>query len=221
MEGTVEFKIPGVSKSCQTWYKVVGDLNAPNSTPLIILHGGPAASHDYLLPLTDLAPTVPIIFYDQIGGGRSTHLPEKAGDKTFWVIELFMQELDNLLTHLGLSQKPFDLYGHSWGGILAVTWASTPSAISANLRRLIISNIPASAELYMTALATLRKQLPEETQAALDRGEAKMELTSPEYMAALEVFGKKHLSLARPWPSEEVQALYHWQAKGLDVYTVV
>ncbi|KAI1764732.1 proline-specific peptidase [Hypoxylon sp. FL1150] len=220
MEGRAEFHVPGVSTLCHTWYKVVGDLNSFGNIPLVILHGGPGASHDYLLPLADLAPAIPLVFYDQIGGGRSTHLPDRAGDESFWTIDLFLRELENLLMHLNLRNRPVDVFGHSWGGILVSEWASRPSR-SANLRRLVISNISASMKLHLAGMATLRKQLPEEFQEALNRGEAENDFTSPEYQAALEDFMKRHVSLARPWPPLEVQDLMHWHEQGLDVYTTL
>jgi proline-specific peptidase len=130
-EGTVTFNVAGLTDPCHTWYKIFGDLNT-TAIPLIILHGGPGACHNYLLPLTDLAPSRPIVFYDQIGNGRSTHLTSKAGDEEFWTVKIFMDELDNLLSHLNLREREVDVYGHSWGGMLAVEWAATPR--SANLR---------------------------------------------------------------------------------------
>lgn len=116
IEGVAPFPVEGLPEPCQTWYKIVGDLETP-AVPLILLHGGPGASHDYLLPLVDLAPATPLIFYDQLGNGRSTHLPEKNGDEKFWTVELFMKELDNLIKHLGLQDRPIDVYGQSWGGV--------------------------------------------------------------------------------------------------------
>ncbi|XXH05372.1 hypothetical protein Hte_011798 [Hypoxylon texense] len=220
MEGKAEFHVPGISAPCQTWYKIVGDLDSPGSTPLIILHGGPGASHDYLLPLADLAPDIPLVFYDQIGGGRSTHLPERAGDEAFWTLDLFVRELENLLAHLNLRGRPVDLFGHSFGGVLVTKWASTPS-LATNLRRLVIANISASMDLHRAGLAKLRKGLPEDVQATLDRGEAENDFASAEYQAALEVFMKRHLSLAQPWPSQEVQDLLRWSVEGWDVYTTI
>jgi len=60
--------------------------------------------------------------YDQLGCGRSTHLPEKKGDHDFWTPELFLLELDNLLAHLGI-QNDYDILGQSWGGQLAAEHA--------------------------------------------------------------------------------------------------
>ena len=216
-EGNATYNVPGLSKPCQTWYKIFGDLDSPK-TPLIVIHGGPGACHEYLLPLADLtSSSIPIIFYDQIGNGRSTHLPEKVGDEAFWSVDLFREEMDNLIAYLGLRERPIDVYGHSWGGMLAAVWAATPSS-SANLRRLIISNSLASMDTWRIGITKLRNQLPADVQEVLDRAEEKKEFETPEYEAAVEVFYKRHLSLSRPWPCEEVQAALNWFAKDSTTY---
>lgn len=95
MEGKVSFNVPKAGKPCSTYYKVVGDLNS-GKTPIIALHGGSGAGHEYLLGLTDLTEklSIPTVFYDQIGTGQSTHLPEKNSDVSFWTEELFHDELE-------------------------------------------------------------------------------------------------------------------------------
>jgi len=62
---------------------------------------------------TSIFPRIPIVFYDQLGNGESSHCP--GVPKEFWTPELFMDELDNLLQSLGIYDD-FDLIGHSWGG---------------------------------------------------------------------------------------------------------
>ena len=66
--------------------------------------------------------SIPVIMYDQLGIGKSTHLPEKNGDGEFWTVSLFLAELDNLLQHLGI-QDDYDLLGQSWGGMLGACHA--------------------------------------------------------------------------------------------------
>ncbi|KAK6951657.1 hypothetical protein Daesc_006180 [Daldinia eschscholtzii] len=215
-EGTVQFDVPGLSEPCHTWYKIVGDLES-STPPLVILHGGPGACHNYLIPLTYLSSSRPLVFYDQIGNGRSTHLPEKNGDVAFWSVDLFKNELDNLITKLKLTSRSIDVYGHSWGGMLSAEWASTPTS-SGNLRRLVISNSLASMDTWREGINTLRKQLPKDVQETLDRAEERKEFETPEYEAAVEVFYKRHLSLARPWPAPEVQAALDWFAKDGTTY---
>ena len=98
-EGFVAFNYQG--ETYQTYYKVFGDVANRSNTPLIALHGGPGLSHDYLLPLSDLADAgIPVIFYDQIGNARSTHLKSKP--REFWTIDLFLDELENLLRHFNV-----------------------------------------------------------------------------------------------------------------------
>lgn len=217
MEGFAKFQVPGIPEACHTWYKVFGDVQS--KIPLIVLHGGPGACHDYLIPLTDLTPFIPLVFYDQIGNGRSTHLPDKAGDEAFWSIDLFKQELDNLIEHLGLKGKTIDVYGHSWGGMLAMEWAASPS--STDLRRLILSNSLASINTWQTSLLSLRKQLPRDVQEVLDRLEGKKDFDNPEYQAAVDVFYQRHFSLVRPWPPKEVQTVLDWFSKDSTVYNTM
>lgn len=203
-EGTVDFNVAGLPELFKTWYKIVGEFDA-SKAPLLVVHGGPGACHDYLLPLTDLSPSVPLVFYDQIGNGRSTHLPDKDGDEEFWSVELFMEELDNLIRHLELQERAIDVYGHSWGWMLVAEWAGTPSC-ALNLRRLIITSSLASMDLWRVGITALRNRLPQGIQDTLSRAEEKKQFESPEYEAAIEFFYKRHLSLERPWPSKEVQA---------------
>ena len=219
MEGTALFNVPGVAESCRTWYKVVGDIEQP-AIPLVVLHGGPGACHDYLLPLTDPSSSRSLVFYDQIGNGLSTHLPDKAGDEDFWSVSLFKDELDNLLSHLGLADRPIDLYGHSWGGMLAAEWAAT-SPGRTNLRYLVISNSLASMDTWRTGINSLRERLPRDVQDALDRADKTGDFESPEYQAAIEVFYQRHLSLARPWPAPEVQSALDWFEKDPTTYNTM
>src|SRR5437660_5533713 len=88
-----------------TWYRIEGELDRSGPAPLVILHGGPGAAHDYLEPLAELAPLAgrPCVLYDQIGCGRSLHLRDAPAD--FWTIELFCRELHALLEHLGVASR--------------------------------------------------------------------------------------------------------------------
>jgi len=124
-EGTVEFRLEG--EIAETWYRIEGELSdgADAPAPLVTLHGGPGATHDYLLSLVDLSDDRPVVFYDQIGNGRSTHYPGRNGD--FWTVELFVSELHNLVDSLGIAGRHHVL-GSSWGGFLAQEYALTHPA---------------------------------------------------------------------------------------------
>ena len=153
-EGSIPFIYQG--ETYQTYYKVFGSLADRTTTSLVILHGGPGLSHDYLLPLSDLADTsIPVIFYDQIGNARSTHLKSKP--RTFWTIDLFIDELENVLRHFDI-QENFSLLGHSWGGILASEFEVRRQP--AGLRRLVITNSLAEASLWVQSNAMLAQSFP-------------------------------------------------------------
>src|SRR6202000_1264623 len=103
----------GQPETHRTWYKVVGPPAADSSKkPLLVLHGGPGCTHDYLLSLADLAGGGrPVIFYDQLGNGNSTHLPGRGAD--FWTVDLFVRDLQNLVHRLTLAETGYHVLGQS------------------------------------------------------------------------------------------------------------
>jgi L-proline amide hydrolase len=171
-----------------TWYRVVGDLKS-TKTPVMVLHGGPGAGHNYCEPIADvLAQTGrAAVLYDQIGCGNSTHLPDKP--KEFWTPELFMEELVLLTEHLGISNK-YNIVGQSWGGMLGMQFAiSKPKGLNA----MVIADSPASMEVWVSEANKLRKELPPEVEATLLKHEAAGTTEDPEYVAAVDVFYSRHL----------------------------
>jgi len=179
----------------QTWYRVTGEL-ASGRLPLVVAHGGPGCTHDYVDSFKDLAERGwPVVHYDQLGNGRSTHL--RGIDPGFWTVALFLDELDNLLRHLGIRQ--YVLLGQSWGGMLAAEHGVRQPE---GLRGLVIANSPASMALWREAAAGLRAELPAEVQATLDRHEAAGTTDSAEYRAASQVFYARHVCRVQPMPVE-------------------
>src|SRR5436190_1079815 len=85
-EGTIPFK------GYQTWYRIVGDGEAPGKLPLLCLHGGPGACHDYLESLDAMADTGRrVIYYDQLGCGNS-HIDVSKPE--MWTVPLYVEEVD-------------------------------------------------------------------------------------------------------------------------------
>ena len=174
----IPFSPAGVDKPCITYCKVFGDLGAGTKRPLVVVHGGPGMCHDYLLPLADLAAGgTPVVFYDQLGGGRSTHLPERNGDTAFWTEALFMDEFDNVVRHLGIGAA-FDVLGQSWGGMLMARYAATRAP--AGLHRLVVANSPISMKLWIEAANELRGQLPQDVQVRAPARAPRRALTRPD-----------------------------------------
>ncbi|KAI4091732.1 MAG: hypothetical protein L6R37_007675 [Teloschistes peruensis] len=167
-QGEIPFSIPSAGKECKTWFQIHGQLS-PGVCPLVILHGGPGIPHNYMIPLIDLTRDyhIPIIFYDQVGCGRSTHLPEKKHDESFWTTELFLDELDNILKYFEI-ENDYDLLGQSWGGMLGACHAIRQPK---GLKNLIIANSPPDMPSWMKVGNEYRSQLPKDVQETLDRCE--------------------------------------------------
>ncbi|KAF3022493.1 hypothetical protein E8E14_010999 [Neopestalotiopsis sp. 37M] len=216
-EGFIPFDIPGKSDTPgETYYKVFGDLSS-GATPLVVLHGGPGGAHEYLLPFAKLWPEygIPVIFYDQIGCGRSTHLRDMAGNKEFWVESLFVAELNNLVDHFKLHDGPgFHLLGQSWGGLLATAFAASQPR---GLKRLVLASSLASIELSIKSIWLCKEALPTDVQKVIDEGRAKGETKTPEYKAASAVFTKTFVSRAETMPPE-LMAAFKTMGEDTTVY---
>ena len=180
----------------QTWFRICGNIDS-GLTPLVVAHGGPGCTHDYVDAFRDIALSGrAVIHYDQLGNGRSTHLPQQPAD--FWQPALFLDELDNLLRHLNIADN-YALLGQSWGGMLGAEHAVTQPK---GLKALVIANSPASMALWLQGAAELRAQLPADIQHTLLQHETAGTLDSAEYKAASQVFYQRHVCRLDPWPPE-------------------
>jgi proline iminopeptidase len=182
--------VPGGKVWCQT----VGE----GGIPLLCLHGGPGMSHDYIATLADLADERMVVFYDQLGCGRS----ERPDDPSLWTIERAVAEVAAVCEALGLERM--HLFGNSWGGWLALQYVLDRRA---QLVSLTISSSPPSVERAVREMNELRRQLPADVQRVLDHHEARKFFDCPEYTAAIMVFYKRHLCRLDPWPEGVEQAM--------------
>jgi L-proline amide hydrolase len=123
-------------------------------------------------------------------------MPERGGE--FWTVELFLEELDNLLATLGIAGDYF-LLGQSWGGMLAAEHAVHQPP---GLRGLVISNSPASMQLWRSEAARLRTLLPATVAEALDRHEANATMSDPQYLAAEQAYYDEYVCRVLPNPPE-------------------
>ena len=179
----------------EMWYRVVGDLDpASERTPVVICHGGPGASHDYCEPIAELHRFGRgCVLYDQVGCGKSTHLPDAPAD--FWTPQLFKDELGRLTRHLGIQDR-YAVVGQSWGGMLAMEYALDQPQ---GLRGMVVADSPASMTLWVSEANRLRADLPPDVQATLVRHEEEGTTDDPHYEAAVRVFYDRHLCRV-PWP---------------------
>jgi len=207
--GIIDFAYNGATY--QTWYTLTGDLQGlgPGVRPLVVLHGGPGIPHSYMKPHTDLFAShgIPVILYDQIGCGQSTHLND--APKEFWTVDLFMDELENLLQHFGI-QDNFDLVGHSWGGMLGGNYAAARHP--KGLKHLVVTDTPTSMSLWEESTGELVRQLPQALQDAIKKHEEDGTTNAPEYQEAVGVFYKQHVCRLDPWPEDLLNSLAAMEA---------
>lgn len=186
VEGHVPFR------GFRTWYRVVGKGEAPGRLPLVLVHGGPGAPHDYFDPLAELARTGRrVVFYDQLGCGASDH----PHDPSLWSVELYEAELAAVREALGLTRC--HLLGQSWGGLLVLEHAA---ARPAGIAGLTLADPLVSTAEWIAAADTLREQLPEDVQRVLRRHEDVGTTDDPEYQEAVQVFYRRHVCRLDPWP---------------------
>jgi proline iminopeptidase len=172
----------------RVWYQVVGK---GVKTPLVIVHGGPGATHDYLEPLEALADERPVVFYDQLGAGKSD-VPD---DVSLWTNDRLVEELGTILDALGLSKV--HLLGQSWGTIVGAEYAlRSPERLAS----LVLADPCLSIPRYAAGAAALRAALPAGVQAVLNRHEAAGTTDSQEYEEAIMEFYRRHVCRLDPWP---------------------
>lgn len=153
----------------------------------------------------------PVIHYDQIGCGRSSHANDKPAD--FWSVELFIGELKNLVDYFGLDQG-FHILGQSWGGMLGPEYVLRhPKGVLS----MIISDSPASMPLWIEGTRALLSQLSAEVQTIIHEQEAAGTTDSAEYQNAVELFYHRHLCRIQPFP-EPLRASFACLAQNPTVY---
>lgn len=183
-EGRIE--VPGG----RVWYRLVNP-GAPG-VPLLALHGGPGAAHDYLAPIERLADERPVAFYDQLGGGNS----ERPDDCSLWTLERFVVELARVREALGL--RRVHLLGQSWGAMLAVEYMLAGGA--AGVSSLVLSGPCLSASRWAADQGRNLAAMPAPVRDAVLACEASGDFSSPRYRDAVTAYYRRHLCRLDPWP---------------------
>lgn len=176
----------------RVWYRLNNGPNNPNQSPLIMIHGGPGGAHNSMLPCLQLCQDRSVIFYDQLGSGRS----DRPGDPSLWALDEFVDELDLIRTALGL--ETCHLLGNSWGGTVALAYAARQPK---GLKSVVLSGPLVQTERWMDDNNAHRAALPSEVQRTLQRHEATQDYGHPDYVAAVQVFYERHLCRLLPWPA--------------------
>ncbi len=180
------------------FYKTFGE--AQKGT-ILCLHGGPGATHDYMLPLADLAQSgYRVVFYDQIGCGKS-ELPKNI---TLFTVERAVEEVEGMRRVLGLGKV--NLVGSSWGGMLAIAYALK---YQGHLKSMVTIGGLASVPLATREMERMKGELPADVVEVLNKYEREGDFENPAYQKAVEVFYRRHLCRLPQWPEELLHTLEH------------
>ena len=178
------------------WTKRIG--NNPK-IKVLLLNGGPGATHEYFECFENFLPAegIEFIYYDQLGCGNA----DNPNDTSMWDLARYVEEVEQVRKALKLDNTNFYLLGHSWGGILAMEYAVK---YQNNMKGLIISNMMASCPEYgKYADEVLSKQMAPEVLKEIRDIEARKDFSNPRYMELLiPNFYEKHILRfpAKDWP---------------------
>ena len=182
-------------------------LGTPTKGTVLCLHGGPGATHDYLLPLEDLAQFgYRTVLIDQLGCGKS----ERPKGTKLYTVAHNVEEVEGVRRALKLGKV--HLMGSSYGGALAL---ATALKYQRNLRSLVITGGLASIPLTVREMQRLITHLPRGVQATIAKYEATGDYENPEYLEAASVFYRKYVCRLPVWPREVV---YTFEQMSQPVY---
>jgi proline iminopeptidase len=195
----------------RVWTKRVG--NNP-TMKVLLLHGGPGFSHEYLEAFDSYFPAASIeyYYYDQLG----SYYSDQPDDPDLWDLPRFVEEVEQVRQALGLDEENFYLYGISWGGLLGIEYALK---YQQNLKGLIISNMMASIPAYNEYAETVIMPAMDQAVLAEIKGyESAGDFSNPRYMELLLEHHYVEHALRMPleeWPDPVNRAFKHMNP---DVY---
>ena len=176
------------------WYESAGEGPA-----ILLLHGGPGGSSDYLIPLMDLAEDgFRVIRYDQLGSRRA----DKPSDLSLYNVPRFTDEVEIVRTALGLGK--IHVIGQSWGSFLGLEYAITHPH---GLNSLVLYSGAASTAECVAGMDSLRAEMPAETLAMMAEREAAGDVKAEDYVAAVDVLYRRHLCRLDPYPAYFVESM--------------
>lgn len=173
--------------------------------PLLTLHGGPGAAHNYLLSLKALANDRPVIFYDQLGCGKA----DAPADESLYTIQRSVDELDAVRTALKLGTCV--LFGHSWGAMLAIEYLCQDRGHG--IDTVILGGALASTPQAIAGQQRLIDAMPDGYAAKLHGLEKAGKMDTPEYAALTQAFYDKHVLRTKP----SADALASFEALGKSI----
>ena len=188
--------VPVMGGRYKVWTKRIGT----GPLKVLLLHGGPGFTHQYLEAMESFLPQagIEMYYYDQLGCGNS----DKPDDASLWTRDRYREEVEEV--RIGLDLEGFVLYGQSWGGMLSIEYALK---YQHHLRGLVISNMTAGIQAYLARLDHLKSLLTDSSRAELDRLEAAEDYDAPEYQRIMmEELYPQTICRTKPWPEPVTRA---------------
>jgi proline iminopeptidase len=173
-------------------------VGASKRPPLIVIHGGPGLSHQYLANLEAQAKDRPVLFYDQLGCGKSDH----PHDASLWTLERSCEELDALRNALGIHSCY--LYGHSFGSVVATEYLLDGAK---GVKGMILAGPALNLPRMYNDINDMRGQMSIADSVALEKGTISGDLSQPAYNEALQRFHTLHFCMTEPIPADLQQSL--------------
>ena len=194
----------------KTYWRAAGDLGSAKP-PLLLLHGGPGSTHNYMELLDPLAERTgrAIISYDQLGCGNS-YLD---GRPELWKAQTWVDELDNLRHELGLER--LHLLGQSWGGMLAITYLADRT--QQGVCSVVLSSTLSSSQLWGSEQHRMARQLPTDEWAALQEAERTGLFEGEAYTKAVNHYMELHCADLSYGP-EAPECLQRKKRSGREAY---
>ena len=197
--------IPVMGGRYKVWTKRMG----AGPLKVLLLHGGPGFTHQYLEAMESFLPEagIEMYYYDQLGCGHS----DKPTDPALWTRDRYREEVEEVRIGLGLDD--FVLYGQSWGGMLSIEYALK---YQQHLRGLVISNMTAGIQAYLARLDYLKGLLTPKLRASLEQLEAAEDYDNPEYQRIMmEELYPQCMCRTKPWPEPVTRA---FRDAALNIY---
>lgn len=198
----------------RVWTRRVGDNPR---TKVLLLHGGPGATHEYFEPFEEPfgAAGIEYYLYDQLGSAHS----DQPDDPDLWTIARFVDEVEQVRVALGLDRSNFYLLGHSWGGMLAIEYALEHQE---HLKGLVISNMMSSGPAYNAyAHDVLMPTMDQAVLAEIKGFEERGEIDDPRYSELLNAHHYVHHVLRMPLDQWPVSVTRAFAAINMSIYVPI
>jgi proline iminopeptidase len=196
-------KLIQVDGKYNVWTKKFGDAEIK----VLLLHGGPGFGHEYMEVFESFLPPAGIEMYEyaQLGNFNS----DQPDDPNLWTVDRYREEVEQVRKGLGLNN--FYIVGHSWGGMLAMEYATK---YQQHLKGLVISNMTASIPSYVKHLNELRSRFPAGIIAKMEKYEKAGDYQAPEYQEIMmNVLYAEHICRTKPWPDPLQRTFKHFNAQ--------